>query len=249
MLMDRLFGRPFVDVGPYSIFVISDWRSNLSSQKRPNITNEEAQNEAERSKRNADIVWPLVGQRKRLLRTRNNDWVSVSSQHSRARRQNLLDFVESCVANEFRDMRNCPKALRRGRIDDELCSQGFLSNDFCQVLGDFAEEEVRIHCETNSTTNVSDAESDSSDGCNKFVGAGDLRNDGGWDDDTANTNRGECNNSVDGVQVVWCGYSYRTGTGCHQSGEENHERANAAFRNWDKKEADDCTADDTKADG
>jgi hypothetical protein len=48
---------------------------------------------------------------------------------------------------------------------------------------------------------------------------------------------------------VWRGYSDGAGASCHESGEEDHECANATFCDWDENEADDCAADDTEADG
>lgn len=71
------------------------------------------------------------------------------------------------------------------RVDDCFHSKGLLSDDLCEALSDLAEEEIGEDGETDRTTDIADGKSDGSDGCDKFIGASNLRDDRAGDDDAA----------------------------------------------------------------
>jgi hypothetical protein len=224
-------------------------RSNLSCQQGANVSYKEAQYEAQPSKSNANIVWPLISHRERFLRTRNDDWVGIPLQHLGTGRKNVLHLVKSGVTNELSHMTNGGQALGCERIDDGFESESLRGHNYCQVLGDMAEEKIRVHSEADSATDVPNAECDGSDRRDELIRAGNLRDDGRWDDHTTYTNARECDDGVHSREIVWCRDSYSTGASSHERGEEYHECADAAFCDRDQEKTNDGAADDAKADG
>jgi hypothetical protein len=101
-----------------TIAVLLDRMSNLRRQERPDVADEEAQDEARPAESNRDPVWPPVRQRKRLLRRCKNDRESVPLQYLRILGENLLNLFELRSAHEFRDVGDDGQARRSQRVDD-----------------------------------------------------------------------------------------------------------------------------------